>query len=60
MNNFLHMRPSSNNGYKHNEMKGISFDEPLQKMTVVVAVVMIMMMKMTKILYEYFTRLYKT
>ena len=46
MNNVLHMRPSSNNEYKHNEMKGISFDEPLQKMIVVVVVLMIMMMTM--------------
>jgi len=47
MNNVLHMRPSSNNEYKHNEMKGISFDEPLQKMIVVVVVVVLMIMMMT-------------
>ena len=41
------MRPSSNNEYKHNEMKGIIFDEPLQKMIVVVVVLMKMMMTMT-------------
>jgi len=46
------MRPSSNNGYKHNEIKGISFDEPLQKMIVVVVVLMIMMMKMMMTIFQ--------